>query len=164
MVRTFWRYFTTFQSWSNSFTPSTTVATMNSSGVWVSYTIIFYLLNIHEFISLHPPLLSVSLAVWVEKDFKCDRYLAPHARYFIREMRIKAYTQLLESYRSLSLSHMAHSFGVSVEFMDRELSRFIASGRLHCRIDKVGGVVETNRPDSKNFLYQVYDIMRILYL
>ena len=38
----------------------------------------------------------------------------------------------------------------------RELSRFIASGRLHCRIDKVGGVVETNRPDSKNFLYQVY--------
>ena len=37
----------------------------------------------------------------------------------------------------------------------RELSRFIASGRLHCRIDKVGGVVETNRPDSKNFLYQV---------
>ena len=37
----------------------------------------------------------------------------------------------------------------------RELSKFIASGRLHCRIDKVGGVVETNRPDSKNFLYQV---------
>lgn len=37
----------------------------------------------------------------------------------------------------------------------RELSRFIASGRLHCRIDKVAGVVETNRPDSKNYLYQV---------
>ena len=37
----------------------------------------------------------------------------------------------------------------------RELSRFIAVGRLNCRIDKVGGVVETNRPDSKNFLYQV---------
>lgn len=28
-------------------------------------------------------------------------------------------------------------------------------GRLNCRIDKVGGVVETNRPDRKNFLYQV---------
>ncbi len=40
-------------------------------------------------------------------------------------------------------------------FVCRELSRFIASNRLHCRIDKVGGVVETNRPDSKNFLYQV---------
>ena len=40
-------------------------------------------------------------------------------------------------------------------FCYRELSRFIAVGRLNCRIDKVGGVVETNRPDSKNFLYQV---------
>lgn len=27
----------------------------------------------------------------------------------------------------------------------RELSRFIAAGRLNCKIDKVGGVVETNR-------------------
>ena len=96
-----------------------------------------------------------TLTVWAEREFKCDRYLAPHARYYIREMRIKAYTQLLESYRSLSLSHMAKSFGVGVEFIDHELSRFIALGRLHCRIDKVGGVVETNRPDSKNFLYQV---------
>ncbi len=57
--------------------------------------------------------------------------------------------------------------------MDRELSRFIADGRLHCRIDKVGpyfpclcdnfkegyilqvrGIVITNRPDSKNAQYQ----------
>ena len=38
---------------------------------------------------------------------------------------------------------------------DRELARFIAAGRLHCKIDKVGGIVETNRPDSKNWQYQV---------
>ena len=37
----------------------------------------------------------------------------------------------------------------------RELSRFIAAGRLHCKIDKVKGIVETNRPDSKNWQYQV---------
>ena len=37
----------------------------------------------------------------------------------------------------------------------RELSRFIAAGRLHAKIDKVGGIVETNRPDSKNYQYQV---------
>lgn len=85
---------------------------------------------------------------------KRDRYLAQHARYFCREMRIRAYSQLLESYRSVQMSSMADAFGVSVEFLDRELSRFIASGRLHCKIDKVGGVVETNRPDAKNALYQ----------
>ena len=41
--------------------------------------------------------------------------------------------------------------------LHRELCRFISSGRVHCRIDKVAGIVETNRPDSKNFLYQVSD-------
>lgn len=35
-----------------------------------------------------------------------------------------------------------------------ELSRFIASGRLHCTIDKVEGVVETNRPAIKNAQYE----------
>lgn len=99
--------------------------------------------------------LSPSLSVWLEQEFLKDRYLAAHLRYYIRQMRIKAYTQLLESYRSLSLSHMAATFGVSVQFIDRELSQFIASGRLHCKIDKVGGVVVTMRPDSKNFQYQV---------
>ena len=42
-------------------------------------------------------------------------------------------------------------FGFSIF---RELSRFIAAGRLHCKVDRVGGVVETNRPDSKNWQYQ----------
>ena len=43
---------------------------------------------------------------------------------------------------------------VSCDVSVRELSRFIAAGRLHCKIDKVGGIVETTRPDSKNWQYQ----------
>ena len=45
---------------------------------------------------------------------------------------------------------MARSFGVTVDFIDRELARFVRLGRLHCKIDRVGGIVETNRPDTKN--------------
>lgn len=90
----------------------------------------------------------------VEGKLADDRYLAPHCRYFVRQMRILAYSQLLESYRSLTLSYMASQFGVTKDFMDKELSRFIAGGHLHCKIDKVGGIVETNRPDSKNWQYQ----------
>ena len=37
---------------------------------------------------------------------------------------------------------------------DRDLSRFIATHRLHAVIDKVNGIVETNRPDAKNAQYQ----------
>jgi 26S proteasome regulatory subunit N7 len=86
---------------------------------------------------------------------KVDRYFYQHYTYYIREMRIIAYNQLLESYSSLALSYMANAFGVSTQFVDKELSRFIAAGRLHAKIDKVNGIVETNRPDSKNFQYQV---------
>jgi len=90
----------------------------------------------------------------VEQIFKGDRYLHPHYAYYVREMKIKAYAQLLESYRSLTLSYMADAFGVTEAFMDSELCRFIANGRLHAKIDKVGGIVVTNRPDNKNGQYQ----------
>jgi len=43
---------------------------------------------------------------------------------------------------------------VSEDFIDRELSHFIVNGRLNCKIDKVDGVLQTNRPDLKNSLYQ----------
>lgn len=90
----------------------------------------------------------------IEQILQCDRLFSRHTTFYIREMRIMAYGQLLESYRSLTLEYMANAFGVSVQFIDRELSRFIAAGRLNCKIDKVGGIVETNRPDSKNYQYQ----------
>ena len=82
-----------------------------------------------------------------------DRILHPHSRWFAREMRVKAYTQFLESYKSVQLASMATQFGVSSTFMDSELSRFIYMKRLNCKIDKVAGIVETNRPDSKNAQY-----------
>ncbi len=72
---------------------------------------------------------------------KEDRLLAPHYRHYVREMRIKAYTQLLESYSSLTLKYMSDSFGVTEAFIDKELHRFIAAGRLHCKVDKVAGEI-----------------------
>eukprot|EP01117_Protostelium_nocturnum_P016300 TRINITY_DN641_c0_g1_i1.p1 TRINITY_DN641_c0_g1~~TRINITY_DN641_c0_g1_i1.p1 ORF type:complete len:388 (+),score=155.01 TRINITY_DN641_c0_g1_i1:66-1229(+) len=90
----------------------------------------------------------------ITDTIKRNRFLAPHAEYFNKEMRILAYTQMLESYKSVQFENMATTFGVSTEFLDRELSAFIASGRLHAKIDKVGGIVETNRPDNKNAQYQ----------
>ncbi|EDX13927.1 26S proteasome non-ATPase regulatory subunit 6 [Drosophila simulans] len=90
----------------------------------------------------------------VEKQLRLDYLIHPHYRYYVREMRILGYTQLLESYRSLTLQYMAESFGVTVEYIDQELARFIAAGRLHAKVDRVGGIVETNRPDNKNWQYQ----------
>lgn len=76
--------------------------------------------------------------------------LVPHARFYVREMRIKGYSQLLESYRSLTLERMARSFGVSEQFIDSDLSKFIALGRINATIDKVDGVITTNKLASQN--------------
>ncbi|OQR90561.1 26S proteasome non-ATPase regulatory subunit 6 [Thraustotheca clavata] len=83
-----------------------------------------------------------------------DKYLANHSRFIYRELRILAYSQFLQSYRSVTMQSMAQSFGIGVAFLDSELSRFIAAGRLNAKIDKVAGVIETNRPDAKNAQYQ----------
>eukprot|EP00803_Ostreobium_quekettii_P003800 evm.model.scf_2117.2 EVM.evm.TU.scf_2117.2 scf_2117:22280-26898(+) len=83
-----------------------------------------------------------------------DMYLYPHFRNYFREVRIVAYSQFLESYKSVTMKSVAAAFNVGVDFLDRELSDFIVAGRLHAKIDKVAGVVETNRPDAKNALYQ----------
>lgn len=48
-----------------------------------------------------------------------DSVLAPHRKHYIREMRVMGYSQLLQSYRSVTLESMAKSFGVSVDFIDR---------------------------------------------
>lgn len=45
---------------------------------------------------------------------------------------------------------MAQAFGLKPAFLDTELARFIAAGRLNCKIDRVAGIVETSRPDSKS--------------
>lgn len=89
-----------------------------------------------------------------EQELKRDRYLSPHYRFFTREMRIKGYMQMLESYQSVRLQHMADRFGMTIEHLDREISRFIAEGRLACKIDKVNGVIVMSRPDVKSRQYQ----------
>ena len=68
---------------------------------------------------------------------------------------IKIDDRFTTQYLTLILSaYMAEAFNVTEDYMDRELSRLIADGRLHCKIDKVRGIVMTNRPDSKNAQYQ----------
>lgn len=97
----------------------------------------------------------------VEEQFLTqDRYLHEHKNWFIREMRLRAYQQLLQSYRVVGLESMANQFGVTVDFLDRDLAKFIAGGRIPCTIDRVSGkgVIETNRPDDKNKQYQ--DVVR----
>lgn len=99
-----------------------------------------------------------------------DRYLHEHKGWYVREMRLRGYQQLLQSYRVVGLPSMAADFGVTVDYLDRyvfpdptfmyrnltwlrDLAKFIAADRIPCTIDRVKGIIETNRPDDKNKQY-----------
>merc|ERR1719310_391816 len=85
---------------------------------------------------------------------RADRYMKAHVKRFCRVMRLNAYRQFLASYRSVTLEAMASEFGVSSKFIDEELSSFISSGKLTCKIDKVGGVIESNEADNRSSVYK----------
>jgi len=84
---------------------------------------------------------------------RADRYLSRHCRHFMRIMRLNAYRQFLASYRSVRLDAMAAEFGVSPSFIDHELSSFISSGKLTCKIDKVGEIIQSTESDNRSQVY-----------
>jgi 26S proteasome regulatory subunit N7 len=86
----------------------------------------------------------------IKKDF----YLSKHYNFFINEMRIKVYSQFLQSYKTVTIENMANVFGVSTNFIDSELSNFISQGRLNAKIDKVSGIIECSHNEQNIDLYQ----------
>ena len=85
---------------------------------------------------------------------KKDFYLSKHYNYYINEIRVKVYTQFLQSYKTVTMDNMAKVFGVSTNFIDRELSNFISQGRINAKIDKVSGIIECNHNEQNLDLYQ----------
>lgn len=71
----------------------------------------FYVCNYQAFF--------LALAAVEENFLSQDRYLYEHRGWFVREMRLRGYQQLLQSYRVVGLSSMANDFGITVDFLDR---------------------------------------------
>ena len=63
--------------------------------------------------------------VHVLDRIKADIYLKDHVNYYAKEMRLVAYKQYLEAFKSVTIENMAQAFGISNEFLDVELSNFI---------------------------------------
>lgn len=64
----------------------------------------------------------IALASVEDTFLSQDRYLYEHRTWFVREMRLRGYQQLLQSYRVVGLTSMANDFGVTVDFLDRYFS------------------------------------------
>lgn len=78
----------------------------------------------------------VALASVEDTFLSQDRYLYEHRAWFVREMRLRGYQQLLQSYRVVGLKSMASDFGVTVDFLDR-YGPFSSSTQNSSHIPKV---------------------------
>ena len=90
----------------------------------------------------------------LQPRLEADRFTSASAPWLLRELRIAAYAQFLESYKSVTLAGMAAAFGVSAAFLDADLGRLIAAGRVAAKIDALAGIVESARTDAKNAQYR----------
>ena len=90
----------------------------------------------------------------MEDKIDVDNFLAEHKQYYLRLARRVVYAQYLESYKTVRLEKMARDFGVSVDFIDKELYQLIASRKLNCQIDRVSGIVESSKGDQRVGMYK----------
>ncbi len=81
---------------------------------WAVIILQLAIVDIFEFLIPDSYLFSAGLT----EQIKLDRYLQPHFRYYMREVRTVVYSQFLESYKSVTMEAMASAFGVTVDFID----------------------------------------------
>lgn len=87
-----------------------------------------------------------SLASVEEQFLTQDRYLHEHKNWFIREMRLRAYQQLLQSYRVVGLDSMANQFGVTVDFLDRYVPLEPPPSNCKCTNRDILGILPSSSP------------------
>jgi 26S proteasome regulatory subunit N7 len=92
--------------------------------------------------------------VAMEEPLQQSPYLHSHTTQIIRQLTVLGYAQFLQSYRTVTLTAMADAFAVSVPYLDLQLSTFIATSSLQCKIDAVSGTVETVRVEGQEKGYR----------
>jgi len=73
---------------------------------------------------------------------------------FVHNVWLTLFLSLPQSYKTVTLAAMANSFSVSTNYLDLQLSTFIATNSLQCKIDAVSGTVETVRVEGQEKGYR----------
>ncbi|TBU06461.1 subunit Rpn7 of 26S proteasome, partial [Hamiltosporidium magnivora] len=71
------------------------------------------------------------------ENIRNETFLSSLINYFVYEMKSRVYQQLLLSYKSLHIETMASIFGVSVEYLEKDLIKYIVDKKVSCRIDRI---------------------------
>lgn len=74
-------------------------------------------------------------------EFITDVLIGEKITFFMDEIKIRSYSQLLESYSSINMKSMADAFVISEEYLENDLNQYIVNERLSCMIDKIDNMV-----------------------
>ena len=83
-----------------------------------------------------------------------DFLLSRHRSHLLKRARIVIFSLFLESYKTVKMVKMAQSFGISIEFLDKELSEMISQKYINCKIDKVNLIVDSVFVDKRSNTYK----------
>jgi len=83
--------------------------------------------------------------VYIINNIKRDRFLEAHSDFLLHQYRFIAYEQFLRPYKSVKLENMSKEFGLSRNFLEKDLCNYITEGVLHCDIDTVDAIVTVKR-------------------
>eukprot|EP00461_Guttulinopsis_vulgaris_P001191 UN01191 len=76
-------------------------------------------------------------------------YFGHLAATYIKEARCVAYKQFLYSFQYVKIEAFAQKFGVSVEFIEDDVSYLIANGKLNCKINAIDNIIEVVQINDK---------------
>lgn len=77
-------------------------------------------------------------------------YLGPIAARYLKEARVVSYRQFLTAFQIVKIDAFAKTFGVSPDFLEKDICSLIGTGRLNCTINAVERVLELQRTQNKN--------------
>lgn len=66
---------------------------------------------------------------------KQDPLLHLHGKYYMREIKIRAYSQILNAYSSITLREISQEFDIPIDVIEQDVVEF--SQTLNCKIDKI---------------------------
>lgn len=98
-------------------------------------------------------------------SFNDDLHLKNIKNIFLREMKVKAYKQLLSSYKTLSMQTMANILGMNVNYLENDLIKFISTDKLNCKIDRISmtvSVVEESYDETSIMLEKGDELLRMV--
>eukprot|EP00792_Barthelona_sp_PAP020_P005049 TRINITY_DN2469_c0_g2_i2.p1 TRINITY_DN2469_c0_g2~~TRINITY_DN2469_c0_g2_i2.p1 ORF type:complete len:393 (+),score=113.96 TRINITY_DN2469_c0_g2_i2:605-1783(+) len=70
-----------------------------------------------------------------------DIFLAKHSRFFFHELRLQCYQQFLDAYSVIKLDHMAETFSLDVNLLEKDIANLVANEKLSVKIDKQEGII-----------------------